>query len=165
MQVVREVHVAGGPGDKGEATCHHHGRHDGQSIQAVGQVDRVGGTDDDEIGQHDEHQAKLWHHILEEGHHQLGLAVMGRGGIEEHSHGQGDRRLPEVLPAGDQAVGILAHHLEVVVGKADGAVGTEHEQHQPDIGVVEAAPEQHRDEDGRNDHQAPHGRGALLAEV
>ncbi|MNQ63219.1 hypothetical protein D3C85_775940 [compost metagenome] len=90
---------------------------------------------------------------------------MGRGGIEEHGHGQGDRRLPEVLPAGDQAVGILAHHLEVVVGEADGTVGAEHEQHQPDIGVVEAAPEQHRDEDGRNDHQAPHGRGALLAEV
>ncbi len=90
---------------------------------------------------------------------------MGRRGIEDDRHDQRDRRLPEVLPAGDQTVGILAHHLEVVIGKADGTIGSQHEQHQPDIGVVEAAPEQHRGEDGGQDHQTAHGGGATLAEV
>ncbi len=165
MQVAGKVDVTGSPGDQGKAPRNHHGRHDGQAVETVGQVDRVGGANDDKVGQHDKHQAKLRHHILEERHHQLGLALMGCSRIEEHRHRQRYRGLPEILPARDQAVGVLAHHLEVVVGKADGTVGTQHKQHQPDIGVVEAAPEQHRRKNRSNDHQATHGRGTPLAEV
>ena len=40
-----------------------------------------------------------------------------------------------------------------------------HEQHQPDMGVVETAPEQHRSEDGGNDHQAAPWSGCPSAEV
>jgi hypothetical protein len=36
------------------APADHHRRHDRQAVEAVGEVDRVAGADDHEVGQHDE---------------------------------------------------------------------------------------------------------------
>ena len=72
MQVVGEVHVTGRPGHQREAGRHEYRRHNRQAVQAVGQVDRVAGADDHEIGQQDVQQAQLRHHVLKERHNQLG---------------------------------------------------------------------------------------------
>jgi hypothetical protein len=48
LQVLREHRVAGGVGEHAERGRDQHRRHDRQSVEAVGQVDRVGKTDDPE---------------------------------------------------------------------------------------------------------------------
>ncbi len=58
-----------------ERTTDHNRRHDGQAVQAVGQVHRIAGADDDEIGQHNKENTHRYHHRFKEGHDKL---VFGR---------------------------------------------------------------------------------------
>ena len=111
MQVVGEVHVTGRPGHQREAGRHEYRRHNRQAVQAVGQVDRVAGADDHEIGQQDIQQAQLRHHVLKERHNQLGGWRVFSYGVHGECDNQRNHRLPEILPAGDQPFGVLTHHL------------------------------------------------------
>ena len=58
----------------------------------------------------------------------------------------------------------LLRHLEIVVVEADRAEADRDEQHDPDIGALEARPQQRRGEQAEQDHQAAHRRRALLGE-
>ena len=46
--------------------------HDGEAVEAVGQVDRVAGADNDEGAEHHEEPAEIQHHVLEERNRQRG---------------------------------------------------------------------------------------------
>jgi hypothetical protein len=73
-EVLREHRVAGDVGKDRQRGADHHGRHDRQAVEAVGQVHRVAGADDDEVGQHDEaERAQRIGHRLEERHDQFEL--------------------------------------------------------------------------------------------
>ena len=149
-----------------ESAGDHHRRHDGQTVEAVGQVDRVAGADDDEIGQRDEaDDAQRIGNALEEGHDQLGLRRRSRREGEKERGADADHRLPEILPARRQALRIAIDHLAPVVVPADGAEAQGDDQHHPDVAVGQVAPQQRRDADGDQDQRAAHGRRAGLDQM
>ena len=86
-------------------------------------------------------------------------------GLRDQEAGDaGDQELdPQPGLAGEALVGLLGD-LEVVVVEADRAEADGHEQHDPDVGAAEIGPQQRRDEQAREDHQAAHGGRALLAD-
>ena len=71
MQIVGKVHVPGRPRHQRKASSNKHGRHNSQAIKAVGQVDRIAGTDNHEVGQQNVEQAQLRHDVFKERHDQL----------------------------------------------------------------------------------------------
>ena len=66
LQIVGEARVAGEIGDDAEAQRRDHHRHDGEPVEAVGEVHRVAGADDDEGAEHEEEPAERQHQLLEE---------------------------------------------------------------------------------------------------
>ena len=58
------------------ASCDHHG-HDGQPVQAVGQVHRIGSADDHKNRKWNEHEAKVDQNVLEHRHSQLARQIGG----------------------------------------------------------------------------------------
>jgi len=73
--------------------------------------------------------------------------------------------LPEVFPAGGQALGIVIDHLFPVVVPAHGAKAQGNHQHHPHIAVGEIAPQQGGNGNGDEDHHPAHGGGAGLGQV
>ena len=61
-----------------------------------------------------------------------------------------------------QALLVFHEDLDVVVDEADAAEQHGHEEHALDVDVGEVGQEQGRNEDGTQDDDAAHGRGALL---
>src|SRR6185369_8092842 len=55
--------------------------------------------------------------------------------------------------------------LVVIVEPADQPEARSDEQARPDVGIGEVHPQQHRDDDGDEDEEAAHGRGAALGEM
>ena len=166
QQVLGEHRVAGDVGEDGERTGDHHGRHDRQPVEAVGQVHRVAGADDDEVGEDDEtdHAERIGNR-LEEGNDQFHLRRHAGRHAEIDGDDEADHRLPEVLPAAGQPLRVAVDDLLPVVVPADGAEAHGHDQHDPDVAVGEVAPEQRGDADGDQDQRAAHGRRAALREV
>ena len=72
VQVVRKVHVTGRPRHQRKTSRHEDGWHNRQTIQAIGQVNGVTGTNNYKVGQQDVEQPQLRHHVFKEGHHQFG---------------------------------------------------------------------------------------------
>ena len=67
LQIVGEHRVAGEIGDHAEARGRDHDGHDGEAVEAVGEVHRIAGADDDEGAEDHEEPAEIEHHVLEEG--------------------------------------------------------------------------------------------------
>ena len=151
---VGEEHVGGGVDGH---------RPDGQSVQAVCQVDGVAGSDDDQRDKGDEPDPQVGVEFLEEGEVQL----CAEAGLEEQEYGHhpGQQDLPEHLLTGRKALGILLHHLLVVIHEADDPVADRDEERRPDILVGQVGPQQGRYDDRRQDHHAAHGGGALFLQV
>ena len=53
-------------GDNAEGCAHHYGGQDREAVEAVGQVDRVTGADDDKVGQQDKQRPHAPGEVLEE---------------------------------------------------------------------------------------------------
>ena len=73
-QVFGIHHAASDIREDAQRGAHHNHRHDGQAIEAVGQVDRIAGAHDNQVGQH--HKAKHTQrvaHLLEERQPQPGF--------------------------------------------------------------------------------------------
>lgn len=88
MQVVGKIHVAGGPCHQRKACRDENGRHNRRAVEAVGQVDGVAGTDDNEVGQQDIEQPQLRHYVFKERHHQLGCRGIFPRQIQREGHAQ-----------------------------------------------------------------------------
>ena len=58
LQVAREVGVARQVGDQAEGGGGDHHRHDGEAVEAVGEVDGVAGAGDDEDAEQDEQERR-----------------------------------------------------------------------------------------------------------
>ena len=102
LQVLRELHVPDQVRDEAEGGPHHHGRED-----RVGQVHRIAGAHDHEVGDDDETDAQRNGHLLEERHDEGGLDGKLRRRVEKHRGSKSCQRLPQVLPAGDEALTVL----------------------------------------------------------
>ncbi|MNT12191.1 hypothetical protein D3C72_1471110 [compost metagenome] len=189
-QVARIRGVTRQIGEQAQSRAHHHGWHDGQTIEAVGEIDGVAGADDDAIGQRDEApHAQRIADGLEERHDQVGLRRQVHGEARLHPgvdqiphvarvgfrHGDGkrqvkrgddaDQRLPEVFFARAHAFRILVHHLAVVVGPADGAKAQGDDQDRPDEAVRQVGPQQGGNADGDEDQHTAHGGRAVFFQM
>src|SRR5665648_93385 len=163
LQIVGEQHVTDEVGDEAEGGGGDHHRHDSQAVQAVGQVYRIAGTEDDEGAKGDEQPpAQRNHKVLEERNGQRrGEGFLADRGDDRSGDQCGDG-LDDDLDAPAEAVRRLPGDLEVVVVEADRAVDQGQQQHHPDVRVLQIAPQQHGDRDAREDHEAAHGGCALL---
>ena len=165
-QVLGKHRVPGDVGEDAERAADHHRGHDGEPVEPVGQVHRVAGADDHEIRHDDEtERAERVRHLLEERHDELGLRRQVGIESEEYGRGEADHRLPEKLGLRRQPLGIARHHLAIIVHPADRAEAERHPQHDPDQPVLQVGPQQHGDDDSRQDQRPAHGGRAGLAEV
>src|SRR6202030_4131973 len=72
LQIIGEHRVADQVGDHAEAAGRHHHRHDGEPVEAIGEVHCVAGADDDEGAEGDEEPAQVDDQLLEEREGQRG---------------------------------------------------------------------------------------------
>ena len=159
--------MSGDVGEDAERAAHHDGRHDGEAVQPVGQVHRVRGADDDEVGEHDKaDRAERIGDELEERHDQ---GIQRRDALREPAEIAGRRqpehRLPDELRLRRQSLGVAVHDLAVVVDPADGAEAERHQQHYPDEAVAQVAPQQRGDGDRQQDQRPAHSGRARLGQV
>ncbi len=158
--------MAGDIGEDGERAGDHDSRHDGEPVQAIGQVHRIAAADDDEIGQHDEADgAQRQRQILEERHDEFGLGRHRRRIEQVDGDAEADQRLPEIFLARRQAFRVAVHDLAPVIDPADDAEAQRRHQHHPDESVAEVCPQQRGDGDGDQDQRAAHGRRAGLDQM
>ena len=159
--------MPGHVGEDAERAPHQHGRHDRQAIEAIGEVHRVGGADDDEVGERDEaERAQRVRHELEEWDDQV---VQGRNALREMSEIRGGRqsndRLPEKLGLGRKPLWIALHHLAVVVDPADRAERERDQKHHPQQPVGQIPPQERGQADRHQDQRAAHRRRAGLGQM
>ncbi len=84
---------------------------------------------------------------------------------DAHDGDARDQRLDREPRAPGKARMRATGDLEVIVVEPDRAETDRHQQHDPDINVLQVRPEQGRHEQAGEDHQAAHGRRALLHEM
>ena len=101
VQVVGEIHVTGRPRHQRKTRRDEDGGHDRQAVETVGQVNRIAGADDHEVGQQDIEQPQLRHNVFKERHHQLGRRGVFPRQVQGKGYPKGNHRHPEVLPASD----------------------------------------------------------------
>ena len=188
QQIFRKHRIAGHIGEQAERRADQHRRHDRQSVGAVGEVDRIAGADDHEIGEDDESEhAQRIGDRLEERHDQIG--PLRQIDIEAGSkplhrqrkhfciggcrHGKGkvdrsrqpDQRLPEILGTGRQTLRIAVDHLAVIIDPADRAKTERYQQHRPDEAVAQIRPQQRGKADADQNQRAAHCRRARLGQM
>ena len=140
-----------------------HHRHDRQSVEAVGQVDRIAESDDDERAEQQKAPAEIEQVAVDERHGERARS----NAADQHQRVTGDGgddifgRQPRT--AGKPAVR-LPRHLQVVVVEADRGEAECDKQGDPDIGALEIRPKQRRGEQAEQDHQAAHRGRALLGQ-
>ena len=120
LQIVGEDRVAGEIGDDAEARRRDHHRHDGEAVEAVGQVHRIAGADDDEGGERERRTSR-----------DRGRTSLTKGKASEVDSGSVPAQatmtqataamtnsMTQAEPAGKAFVGLLGD-LEIVVIEAD----------------------------------------------
>src|SRR2546429_9934766 len=83
---------------------------------------------------------------LEERQKQRGLRRLGGGVVERRGGGEPGHRLPEILPARHQALGVAHHELQGIVVEADEAEGEGDAEHRPYQANGRLGPQQRADE-------------------
>jgi hypothetical protein len=139
-------------------------RHDGEAVEPVGEVDRVGRTHHHQGGEQREEQAERDQQVLEERHGEARRQRFRREPDDPQGRNQADAQLRDQLDAAGQALGVALGQLQEIVAEADGAVAQGHPQHDPDIAVAEIGPQQRGYAGGDQEHEPAHGRRALLGE-
>ncbi len=163
FQVFGKHHVARRIREHPQRAGHQHGRHDGQTIQAVGEVHCIGETHDPEVGDHHEaHADQRQRDGLEHRDVKRDRRRDVGGVVQEQAGRQAEDRLQQILPARFQPIRVATHDLDPVVVPADRTEADHHRQHQPHIAITQVAPQQHRQGDGEQDQRAAHGRRAGL---
>ena len=178
LKVVGEDGVAADVGQHRQRAGGDHGAADGQAVQTVGQVHRVAGADNHQAHEGDEGQERqrrevammqaaddqVRAEVLEERHDQA-------GGVQPvRLQGAQDRRRWRWPPGTDrtslaragQAQVAAVHHLQIVVGKADGAEGQRGEHRDPDEPVAQVGPQQRGNQHADDNQHAAHGGRAGL---
>src|SRR5581483_12400293 len=108
-------------------------RHDGETIEAVGEVHGIAGADDDEGAEDHEPPAEIDDDILQERNRQRGGGgVAAELGQRVAGH-QRDDPLQQQANAASKTAGGLLGDLQIVVIEADEAEAERHRQHDPDI--------------------------------
>ena len=120
----------------------------------------VGAAYDDKDGERNEKYPQIRLKLLEKRERQSGIEA--RIDIEPDSRHQGHQGLAHQFGPAAQPLIMLFDDLEIVVPKTDDAKPQGHQDQEPDIGIVQFGPEQGGRQGGENDHQPPHGGGAVF---
>src|SRR5208282_1617823 len=150
-------------GDEAQRRRRDHHRHDRESIEAVGQIDGVAEGDNHERAEQQEAPAEIEDKAVDERQSERSRAV----GADPHHRITGERGddiFAEQARAAGEAEMRLLRHLQIIVIEADRGEAHGDEQHDPHIGAFQVGPQQSRDEEAEQDHEAAHGRRALLAQ-
>src|SRR4051812_4814200 len=164
LQIVGEHGVAGEVGDQAKARRGDHHRHDRKAVEAVGQVDGIAGTDDDEGTKENVEPAELEDEVLEERNCEPGRGWVAAQANQRVAGDQRDRSLDHQAKAAGKPRMRLLGDLQVVVIEADEAEAERDRKHDPDVRIERIGPQHGRDDESRKDHQAAHRGRALLAD-
>ena len=165
-QVLGKHRIAGDISEHRKRAGDHHRRHDGQAVEAVGEINCIAGADNHQIAKDDKADgAERNGNRLEERHNEVRL-LWQIGAIGEIGHRRnGDHRLPEKLGTSGEPLGIPVHHLAVVIDPAHDAEADSGKQRRPHIAVFEVAPQQGCDRHRGEDERPAHGRRAGFHQV
>ena len=158
VQIARVVRAAGNVGKHRKAACDQHHRHDGEAVEAVGQVHRVARPGQDEIDEGEEEPAHLPRDVFEERHVERGFDRRGGAQVEPDAGKEGDEREQRVFVLGAQPLRVFENELAVVVNPADHAETEHDEQRNPGVFHPQIRPEEHGDADAQDDERAAHRR-------
>src|SRR4029077_3626440 len=140
---------------------------DGETVETVGQVDRVGGTDDYH-GKRDEREPP---HIGNHGGFEerqikrARLDLQQRAGEKNHGDHSRQHQLRRQFHPARDAVGFFLGDFEIVVEKSEDTQIEHADQEEPDEAIIGTGPEHAGEEDGADDQHATHGGGALFSTV
>ena len=143
LEIVREFLVADKIGDQRERHRGDDHRHDGKPVEPIGEIDRVGGACDHHAAHGDKEDAERDQRRLQERHREHAFQLRR---LQPHQQPGGYERDTELdAEEPDQAADPAGRPLgdfEIVVGEAEQAIAHRHQQHDPDIAVLEIGPEQ-----------------------
>ena len=156
LQVSR---IDGVSDDVGEHPVHDHrkgDRDDGQSVQSVGEIHRVGDGHHDEGNEGQIPPAQIEDGILDEGKIEFRgdfRRYRGQAGRQEdQAEAEAENRLEEQLGGlGQAAVAVPVPDLPVIVDESEQGKPDQREQEDHGEAVEQVAPQQHAGEDGRDD--------------
>ena len=119
-QVFGKHGVARNISKQSERAADHHGRHDREAVQAIGEIHGIARAHDHEIGHRDEtKRAQRIANLLEKGHDEHGLRRQVGVQGQVRSRHQPHHRLPEKLGSRRKALGVTSHHLAKIVDPSD----------------------------------------------
>ena len=164
LQVIGKDQIAGEIGDHGKAAGRDHRGNDRQPVEAIGQVDRVRGSDDHKCAKRHKEPAERKQQVLEERNCQsvrqprrryIGNGDAGSGGEHEFEG--------ELGSAGEAAMRIPGQ-LAIIVEEADQPESGGGQQHDPHIRIGQIRPQQGRCRQRDQDQETAHRRRSLLAQ-
>jgi hypothetical protein len=131
---------------------------DGETVETVGEIHRVGGAEQDDHHEREIEQTHGDQHALEERHRQgSGVGGFTRHGSDRDPGRQPDHDLEGQFLAGGETEVAAISDLDPVIGKADGGEGHRDQQDGPNIPVAQIGPEQGRQHCAADDEDASHG--------
>src|SRR5438105_6957237 len=167
LQIFRDLEITGGIRKKsvGEGDCD--GATDGETVETVGQIDRIGGTDDYNCKKDEREPPHIGDHgsFEERQIKRARLDLEQRVGEKNHGdHGRQHQLRSQFHPA-RHAVGFFLGDLEIVVEESEDTQIEHTEKYEPDEAIIGTGPE-HAGKEDRADYQhATHGGGALFSTV
>src|SRR5438445_398507 len=167
LQIFRDLEITGGIRKKSVGERDRDGAADGETVETVGQIDGVGGTDDHHRKKNESEPPHVGDHgrFEERQIKRARLDLQQRAGEKNHrDHGREYQLRSQFHPA-RHAVGFFLGDLEIVVEKSKDAQIEHAEKNEPDEAIIGAGPEHTGEEDRADDQHATHGGGALFSTV
>ena len=180
VQVFGEAGVAADVGERRQRRPRDGDAPDGQPVQAVGQVDGIRRPHQNQHNENHKRQNRqridqpavepgvnhqVRPELLEEGKENLGgihpVAQTQQGGGDQNR----DPDLQAKLGSRAQAQVLPPDNFAVIVGEANGPVGQQRKQRQPEKAVGQIGPQQRRHHNAHQDQHAAHGGGAGFVAV
>ena len=147
-----------GVGDGGD-----HDRADGQPVETVREIHRVGASDDDQHRKEDIEQPEIRREVFEEGHAEF------RGelqlGIQDHTDAERDESLGKELLVHGEALRRTPDELHIIIRESDQSKHQRGAHHQPDIAIGDVRPQQRGQQHRKEDEHASHGRRSGLGKM
>ncbi len=111
------------------------------AIEAVGEIDGIAGTDDDESAEDDEEPAEVEHHFLDEWDRKRGRGHVASKLDQRIASSERDQRFEPKAEAATEAGGGLLGDFQIVVIEADQPEAERDREHHPDVEVGGVRPQ------------------------
>ena len=135
-----------------------------EAVEAVTQIDRIGGAGNDNHGEGDIKPAEIERQITEIGNCQAVTVGFRRSIRNDGRSNQCGRKLENKLHTGGHGIGRLFGDFDVVVNKSGGAVNEQNQQADPDEIIVQISPKQRTENAAAENKQSAHGGGSFFCQ-